>query len=37
MGDSATVAIDEPTATNSIYRMRRLGGTWKIDDIVEAP
>jgi hypothetical protein len=34
-GDSAKVLIDEPTATRSIYRMRRLGGTWKIDDIVE--
>jgi predicted small secreted protein len=36
-GDSAAVRIDEPTATRSLYRMRREGGTWKIDDIVEAP
>jgi hypothetical protein len=34
-GDSARVLIDEPTATKSIYEMRREGGTWKIDDIVE--
>ena len=34
-GDSARVLIDEPTATRSVYEMRRLGGTWKIDDIVE--
>jgi predicted nucleic acid-binding Zn ribbon protein len=36
-GDAATVRIDEPTATTSLYRMKREGGTWKIDDIVEAP
>jgi hypothetical protein len=36
-GDAATVLIDEPTATKSVYRMRRLVGTWRIDDIVEAP
>lgn len=35
-GDSARVLVDEPTATKSIYQMRREGGTWKIDDIVEA-
>jgi hypothetical protein len=35
-GDSARVLLDEPTATKSIYEMRREGGTWKIDDIVEA-
>jgi hypothetical protein len=33
----AAVRIDEPTATRSLYRMRREGDTWKIDDIVEAP
>jgi ABC-type uncharacterized transport system auxiliary subunit len=32
---SAKVLVDEPTATKSIYAMRRMGGTWKIDDIVE--
>ena len=36
-GNAATVRIDETTATRSLYRMRRIGGTWKIDDIVEAP
>jgi hypothetical protein len=36
-GDSATVRIDEPTATRSLYRMRREASTWRIDDIVEAP
>ena len=35
-GDVASVKIDEPTALRSIYRMKRLAGTWKIDDIVEA-
>jgi hypothetical protein len=35
-GTSATVRIAEPTATRSLYRMKREGGTWKIDDIVEA-
>ena len=35
-GDSARVLVDEPTATRSVYEMRRLGGVWKIDDIVEA-
>jgi hypothetical protein len=34
--DSARVLVDEPTATKSIYEMRREGATWKIDDIVEA-
>ena len=34
-GDAARVLVDEPTATRSIYRMRRVGGTWRIDDIVE--
>ncbi len=36
-GDSATVRIAEPTATRSLYKMKRVGGIWKIDDIVEAP
>jgi hypothetical protein len=36
-GDAATVRIDEPTATKSLYKMKLEGGTWKIDDIVEAP
>jgi hypothetical protein len=36
-GDSVTVRVDEPTATKSLYKMKRLSGTWKIDDIVEAP
>ena len=35
-GASARVFVDEPTATKSIYEMRREGGTWKVDDIVEA-
>jgi hypothetical protein len=35
-GTSATVRIAEPTATRSLYRMKQEGGTWKIDDIVEA-
>jgi hypothetical protein len=35
-GDSARVLVDEPTATKSIYEMKREGGVWKIDDIVEA-
>jgi hypothetical protein len=35
-GQSATVRIAETTATRSLYRMRQEGGTWKIDDIVEA-
>jgi hypothetical protein len=35
-GPVATVRIDEPTATRSIYKMRYEGGSWKIDDIVEA-
>ena len=35
-GASARVLVDEPTATRSIYEMRRVGGVWKIDDIVEA-
>jgi hypothetical protein len=36
-GTSATVRIAEPTATRSLYKMKQEGGTWKIDDIVEAP
>jgi hypothetical protein len=36
-GTTATVRIDEPTATRSLYDMRYEAGTWKIDDIVEAP
>ena len=36
-GTSATVRIAEPTATRSLYRMKQEDGTWKIDDIVEAP
>ena len=36
MGDVATVDVDEPSALRSVYRMKREGGTWKIDDIVEA-
>ena len=35
--DSASIEIDEPTSTRSIYEMRREGGTWKIDDIVQPP
>ena len=35
-GDSARVLVDEPTATKSIYEMKREGGVWKIDDITEA-
>jgi hypothetical protein len=35
-GNSATVRIAEPTATRSLYKMKQEGGTWKIDDIVEA-
>jgi hypothetical protein len=35
-GAGASVFVDEPSATNSIYRMRREDGVWKIDDIVEA-
>jgi hypothetical protein len=34
-GGSARVFVDEPTSTSSFYEMRREGGTWKIDDIVE--
>ena len=34
-GASARVLVDEPTATRSVYEMRRIGGGWKIDDIVE--
>jgi hypothetical protein len=34
-GATARVIVDEPTATRSVYAMRRVGGTWKIDDIVE--
>jgi predicted small secreted protein len=36
-GTSAKVRVDEPTATKSVYEMERVSGTWKIDDIVEAP
>ena len=36
-GTAATVRIAEPTATRSLYKMKQEGGTWKIDDIVEAP
>jgi hypothetical protein len=35
-GPSATVRIAETSAIRSLYRMRNVGGTWKIDDIVEA-
>jgi hypothetical protein len=35
--DEATVRVDEPTSTRSVYEMVREGGKWKIDDIVEAP
>jgi hypothetical protein len=34
-GDGARVLVDEPTATRSVYEMRRVGRVWKIDDIVE--
>ena len=36
-GDSATVRIKEVSATRSLYKMKREGSIWKIDDIVEAP
>jgi hypothetical protein len=36
-GNAATVRVSEPTATRSLYKMKQEGGTWKIDDIVEAP
>jgi hypothetical protein len=36
-GATATVRIAEPTATRSLYKMKQESGTWKIDDIVEAP
>ena len=36
-GATRRVLVNEPTATRSTYVMRREGGTWKIDDIVEAP
>jgi hypothetical protein len=36
-GDTAKVRVQETTPVRSIYVMRREGGTWKIDDIVEAP
>jgi hypothetical protein len=36
-GPSAEVLVDEPTATESIYRMRREDGVWKIDAIVQPP
>ena len=35
-GSAARVLVDEPTATKSVYVMKRERGTWKIDDIVEA-
>jgi hypothetical protein len=35
-GDAATVRVAEVTATRSLYKMKREGGTWRIDDIVEA-
>ena len=35
-GNAATVRVAEPTATRSLYKMKQEGGTWKIDDIVEA-
>ena len=35
-GESARVLVDEPTATKSVYEMRRQAGVWKIDDILEA-
>jgi hypothetical protein len=35
-GSTAKVLVDEPTATRSIYEMRREAGTWKVDDILEA-
>ena len=34
-GERANVRVHELTATVSIYRMRRVAATWKIDDIVE--
>ena len=34
-GDTARVAVEEPTSTRSVYVMRQDGGTWKIDDIVQ--
>lgn len=36
-GDVAKVRIDETTPVRSIYAMRREGGVWRIDDIVDAP
>ena|ERR1700712_4878287 len=36
-GEVAKVRIKEPTPVRSVYSMRRVGGTWKIDDITEAP
>jgi hypothetical protein len=36
-GTAASVRIDEPTAIRSLYKMKEEAGTWKIDDIVEAP
>jgi hypothetical protein len=36
-GNAATVRIAETSATRSLYKMKRVNGTWKIDDIVEAP
>ena len=34
-GSRASVRVDEPTATKSVYEMVLDGGVWKIDDIVE--
>ncbi len=36
-GEAATVRVKEVSATRSLYKMKREGGIWKIDDIVEAP
>jgi hypothetical protein len=34
-GTTARVLVDEPTATKSVYRMQRVDGVWKIDDILD--
>ena len=34
-GSRASVRVDEPTATESVYEMVLDGGVWKIDEIVE--
>lgn len=36
-GSRASVRVDEPTATKSVYEMVLDGGVWKIDEIAEAP